>query len=207
MWILLVLTVLSIAGLMCPWTLESHASTKQGIYAELKFLRKVRVLVIRKYLMQSSRIDFFGFKYTLPTGKPGTSYGSLTNWGRFVWEKASIDTFLVLVGYFRGMIKITKPRLEISGEIGLGDPAVTGLVYGLVNGFLLPSKVNKINLTPNFFDVVADGEVKLTMDLIPMALLGHTLRAALHRDLRNVWFSLLVSPRTVNTEEVHNIGS
>lgn len=45
-------------------------------------------------------------------------------------QLVTIDSFLVFARYLRGMIGSTKANLEISGEIGLGDPALTGALYG-----------------------------------------------------------------------------
>ncbi len=117
--------------------------------------------------------------------------------GWFTWY-----TYMVLARYIGGMINSTESSLEISGEIGLGDPAMTGMAYGLVCGLYGARRIKKMDVRPNFKHAVADGEIRLVASLIPVAVFMRTARAAFHPAVRRVWFALLDWRRTGYTEEV-----
>ncbi|MHB9095002.1 MAG: DUF2953 domain-containing protein [Eubacteriales bacterium] len=208
-----------------PWSVAVRWSTTEGISLQLKFLRRAVVLTVLKGFGVQARVVLLGLKFNLATGAGGNKKtgGSelrseqtappgdrLARWADRLSnavKAVTVDSCLVLAGYLRGIIKSTETRLEISGEIGLGDPAFTGIVYGMVYGLLGAYKIGKIDLRPNFFDMVADGQVKLTVEVIPLVVLIRSLKAAFHPDIRKVWFALIAPRRPGIIKEVHNIGS
>ena len=135
-----------------------------------------------------------------PQEKDGDSPASF-NRLRFLAAELTTDSFIVLTRYFWGMIGGTKSQLEISGEIGLGDPAATGIACGMAYGLYGAPGVTRIDIRPNFFETVIEGEVKLAVTAVPLVILMRTVKTAFHPALRRVWFPL-VSP--LNKE---NMGS
>lgn len=101
---------------LLPWSVELHLSTTNGMFLRLRFFSRVTVFTVRRGLGQGGKSGM--------ERQPGRVKRAL--------QYATVDTYMVLVRYFRGMIGNT--HLEISGEFGLGDPAATGMVYGLACG-------------------------------------------------------------------------
>ncbi|MBN2030937.1 DUF2953 domain-containing protein [bacterium] len=72
-------------------------------------------------------------------------------------------------------------NFEIRGHLGVGDPACTGLVYGLLQS-LYPFNWRCVHLsvTPYFCGRKYNGSIKLVFQLYFFQLLGSLLQAGIH---------------------------
>jgi len=68
-------------------------------------------------------------------------------------------------------------RLDVQGNFGMGDPALTGTVYGFIQSLqLFRGKLFRASLVPNFFEAKFEGEVTLVFRFILLRLLWCALR-------------------------------
>lgn len=177
-------------GLLLPWRVQVHLSTS-GLVLQLMLIGKIKVLAYHRKLGNQSTIGADRFSAELSK----------------MAQLVTIDSFFVFARYLRGMIVSTKANLEISGEIGLGDPALTGAIYGFAYSLSGACGGIKIDLKPNFFETVIDGEIKINAIVVPLFIFMRSVKTAFHPAIRRIWLALIMTPGAVNTEEVQNVGS
>ncbi|MBU7005679.1 DUF2953 domain-containing protein [Phosphitispora fastidiosa] len=206
--------LLSIFTMIMPWSASITVSSPGEAGLRLQFLKRVLFLNILTSFSGQTEVSVAGLRFRLKK-KEDTNHHRKedSQEHKDVPEQDSIrraslpgrlsaavgaltpDTFIVLLRYFRGMIGDTDSRLEISGELGLGDPAATGIVCGMAYGLCGARGVVKVDIRPNFFEPVLAGKLKLTVTAVPMFILLRTLRTAFHPAIRRVWIALAVPPR------------
>ncbi len=206
-----VLTALFAAVL--PWSALITVSSSGEAGLCLKLLKRVPVLFVRTILAGHTEVCLAGLSFRIGNKKPtkgdGKKHGdtpeqntgpalSLPRRLRAAAVALTPDTIIVLMQYFRGMIGDTDSQLEISGEIGLGDPAATGIVCGMAYGLWGARGVTRVDIRPNFFEPVLAGELKLAVTAIPMMILLRTVKTALHPDIRRVWIAFAAPQRGIN---------
>ncbi|NNK78141.1 MAG: DUF2953 domain-containing protein [Litoreibacter sp.] len=79
--------------------------------------------------------------------------------------------------------RITIDRLSLDAEFGLGDPAETGHLYGIVTPVLfgIPAISSRpVSLRPNFERATLSGDVNAQLSVIPATLARPLLRFAWH---------------------------
>ncbi len=218
----LLVLLIAAAPVVLPWSAELCCSTTEGICLRLKLLKKAPVFTVRRGWGKQILVNLLGFRFTLASDKTGAGKprngkpragkakpgpGWLPDRLAAVLRSVTVDTLTVLTRYFLDTLRITRTRLEISGQLGLGDPVATGLVYGLACGLAGAGAVKITDLRPDFNQTVVEGEVKLSVAVIPAALLGYTVKTALHPAVRKLWFAALTPRRTGIIEEVQDFGS
>ena len=79
-------------------------------------------------------------------------------------------------------------RLLVSGRVGLGDPAKTGYLYGVLQGLegMLPQRRKQfhIRLEPDFHEQVCCGRLEICLNLSPFRLAASVLRFGLEMGSR-----------------------
>ena len=81
-------------------------------------------------------------------------------------------------------------RLLVSGRVGLGDPAKTGYLYGVVQGLegILPRRKQfHVRLEPDFHEQVCCGRLEICLNLSPFRLAASVL-----------WFGLEIGSRRLS---------
>ncbi|PKM80613.1 MAG: hypothetical protein CVU89_12820 [Firmicutes bacterium HGW-Firmicutes-14] len=215
----LIFLALAATAAILPWSIIVVFSSGEGFNFRLRYLKKIPVLTVRADSLKKVRVRLMGFicfevkagkkRKKAPKGPESPEGKKQLMPGRVsaALQAVTLDTIIQMIRYFRGIIGDTKTQMEISGEIGLGDPACTGMAYGFAHAFLGAMGIRRIHITPNFMEPVVDGYVKLTATVYPLAVLVRTLRTLFSPSIRKVWFALLVPRRTIIIEEVQNIGS
>ena len=93
-------------------------------------------------------------------------------------------------------------KLLVSGRVGLGDPAKTGYLYGVVQGLegILPQrrKQLQIRLEPDFHGQVCWGRLEVCLNLSPFRLASSVLRFGLEMGSRRL--SDMLRPRPPRQE-------
>lgn len=199
----LVVITLLVLVLVFPWKSEFRLCTGGQISFKIKFMNRLQVLAFRIDSPGQVRITLMGCGFNLKVrqkskdkGK-GTGYpkkagdGFLPFRARAALRAATTGTAVELVRYFRGMIGDAKTRLEISGDIGLGDPAATGMVFGMVYGLAGACGCGKVNLRPDFLNPVLEGDIRVSLSAVPLVVLGRTLKTFFHPDIRKVWLTMI----------------
>jgi len=215
---LFALLLLSLLTLILPWSALITVSSSGEAGLRLKLLKRVLLLTVVTSFAGETEVRMAGLRFRLrkqedkhedkheDKEEDKNKYEDIpeqdTISGASLPRRLSAavgaltpDTFIVLLRYFRGMIGDTDSRLEISGELGLGDPAATGIICGMAYGLCGARGVAKVDIRPNFFEPVVSGEVKLAVTAVPMFILLRTLRTAFHPAIRRVWIALAAPPR------------
>ena len=212
--VLLAVILLSILTMIIPWSASITVSSSGEAGIRLKLLKRVLLLSVWTSLAGLTEVSIAGLRFRLRKKEDKKDDGkndrkehkdipeqdtireaSLPRRLSAAVGALTPDTFIVLMRYFRGMIGDTDSRLEISGELGLGDPAATGIVCGMACALCGARGVAKVDIRPNFFEPVVAGEVKLVLTAVPVSILLSTVRTAFHPAIRRVWFALAVPPR------------
>ena len=213
--VLLAVILLSILTMIMPWSASITVSSSGEAGLRLKLLKRVLLLSVWTSLAGLTEVSIAGLRFRLRRKEGKKEVGK--DDGKEVRKEdrkevgkesrkeprrlsavvgaLTPDTFIVLLRYFRGMIGDTDSRLEISGELGLGDPAATGIICGMAYALCGARGVAKVDIRPNFFEPVVAGEVKLVLTVVPMFILLRTLRTAFHPAIRRVWIALAAPPR------------
>jgi len=225
-WAALILAGLGVLAVgLFPWKIVLHMSTVRGLSLETKLLGRANVFSLCKGFAQTAQIRFLGLKINLKARDKTTApkvpgeedkkreAGAPTGSGRAARRlraalgNMTIDTFCVLARYFRDITGNTKVQLEISGELGLDDPASTGMACGLAWCLFGACGMKKVDLRPNFLVPVIAGEFKLVVSIVPLRMILHTVKTLLHPSVRRVWLALIAPRRAVIIREVQGLGS
>ena len=89
-------------------------------------------------------------------------------------------------------------RLLVSGRVGLGDPAKTGYLYGVVQGLegILPQRRKQfhIRVEPDFHEQICCGRLEICLNLSPFRLAASFLRFGLEMGSRRLSDLLRAGP-------------
>lgn len=212
-WLVAILAGLgAVAVGLLPWNIGVCLSTVDGISLETKLLGKVKVFTFRKGFTKEARLSLLGFKFNLRgKGENAKADEIRADRGtprlRAVLENLTIDGICVLARYFRDITGNTKTQLEITGELGLDDPAATGMACGLAWCLFGACGMKKVDLRPNFLVPVIAGEFKLVVSIVPLRMILHTVKTLLHPSVRKMWLALIAPRRAVIIREVQSLGS
>lgn len=95
---------------------------------------------------------------------PGSLFGS----------EGSIHRLIRLIRDLMRSVRIRE--LKLHGRIGLGDPAYTGVLFGLLHPLLLPGR--DITLQADFQEAVFEGHCSGELRLFPIRVIGSLLAFA-----------------------------
>lgn len=206
-WILLGLIILLIALLLVPFNFSGQAGLEETASFEG---------------MLTWASGLLGFQATAAGGQPASvrlrlgPWSRQTHWGEtkkperrlkkfdFSWlQKAK--PFLdqdVLKEVFRCLFRLERSldlRLRFEGEIGFGDPNLTGYLAGLLAA--LNTGQWECNLQPNFTEEVLHFQGSVQGRVIPARMLWLTGRLLLSNPVRSIWWSQLRKFRTKNNDQ------
>lgn len=104
-----------------------------------------------------------------------------------VSREASTRISRAIAGAPRLLTGLLRPirleRLSIDADIGLGDPADTGQLFGILTGLsysLPPSSPVSITMRPDFTSKHASGELTAALSFTPLAFIPPGIRFAWH---------------------------
>lgn len=205
MWYLIgALTLILFAALvLVPWRADLLLSAEQGFLFKLKLGTVIPVINGQKSWGQLVHVRIMGLKMSAGTSPSGLSG---TRWST-VFRVVDIDTVKKITRYFHALAGHTKMKLEISGEFGLGDPALTGVAYGMACSLIGSWGIRKAEITPNFIDPVFNGEIKLVGTFVPLVVITRTIITALHPSVMRVLLALAGFGRVTNSEGGRKVGS
>ena len=193
--------ILFVALVLVPWRADVRLSADQGFMLKLKLGTVIPVIVRQKTWGQLAQVRSKKMpSRTLPSGLTGNRWST-------VFRVADIDTVKKITRYFHALAGHTKMKLEISGEFGLGDPALTGVAYGMACSLIGSWGIRKAEITPNFIDPVCNGEIKLVGTFVPMVVIMRTIITALHPSVMRVLLALAGFGRVTNSEGGRKVGS
>lgn len=111
---------------------------------------------------------------------------TILKWGRFLLDEDNKEAFKVILGEVKGLIGAVLPK-KIEGYItfGTGDEYNTGRILALVAMFY-PLYANKVKITPDFYDKVFDGELKIKGRIFIITFLVIIVKLAVNKKVRNV---------------------
>jgi len=90
------------------------------------------------------------------------------------------DLLPAVARYVRRMSAAIELRLHARAEVGLGDPADTGELFGILSALTAPlPKSIRLDLIPSFVEEGLTGEARGSIRFSPLRLLAETLRFAL----------------------------
>ena len=93
-----------------------------------------------------------------------------------------------VLGYLRRLLKSLRLRLRLSGVYGTDDPAITGLIAGLITA-LHAERLN-LDLNPDFSGPIIDVAGEAAGRIVPMAILWHTISFFLAKPVRKLWWAM-----------------
>lgn len=94
-----------------------------------------------------------------------------------------------VVGYLKKLFKSIRLRLRLIGVYGTDDPALTGLIAGLLA--TLRTKHCNIDLDADFIEPVLDLTGEASGRVIPIVILWLTIRLLLSKPVRKLWWAQL----------------
>lgn len=94
-----------------------------------------------------------------------------------------------VLGYFKSLIKSFRLRLRLSGAYGTDDPALTGLIVGLISA--LRADHFNLELDADFSGPVLDIAGESSGRILPIVILWLTLRLLLAGPVRKLWWAQL----------------
>lgn len=152
----------------------------------------------------SFRLKFARITLPLPRGKPSAARAEKKSKNpprKGVRQKPglSLATKILnrellneVLGYIKRLFKSLRLRLQLSGVYGAGDPALTGMLVGLMAALHTEDRFN-LDLAPDFSGPVLDVAGETSGRIVPIAILWHTLRLVLAKPARKLWWALLKS--------------
>ena len=94
-----------------------------------------------------------------------------------------------VMGYLKRLFKSIRLRLRLSGVYGTDDPALTGLIAGLMA--TLRTKHYNINLDADFSEPILDVTGETSGRVVPGVILWFTIRLLLSKPVRKLWWTQL----------------
>ena len=112
--------------------------------------------------------------------------GTMAKWTEFLGDERTKRAAARLWRTLRCLLKHVRPR-ELLGEaeFGLGDPALTGEVFGAVAAFY-PLYDGRLTLTPDFADKRIDGDLAVRGRLVAGVVIWRLLLVLLDKNVRYV---------------------
>ena len=99
------------------------------------------------------------------------------------------ELLIVTLGYLKKIIQSIRLRLWLNGVYGTDDPALTGLLAGLIAA--LHTEHFKLNLDADFSEPIIDLAGEISGRILPIAILWFTIRIILTKTVRQLWWTQL----------------
>jgi len=99
-----------------------------------------------------------------------------------------------VLDYLKRLFKSLRLRLRLNGVYGTDDPAMTGLIAGLIAA--LHAKHLKFDLDADFSGPIIDLAGETSGRLIPIVILWHTMSFFLAKPVRKLWWSMFKIKKT-----------
>ncbi|MFZ5633090.1 MAG: hypothetical protein ACOY40_09615 [Bacillota bacterium] len=125
-------------------------------------------------------------KITKKTGRKGERHG---------FNLSAVNTVLnrklltVVLGYFKRLFKSFRLRLRLSGVYGTDDPALTGLLVGLIAA--LHAEHFNFDLDADFSGQIIDVTGETSGRIVPIVILWFTICLLLAEPVRKLWWAQL----------------
>jgi len=103
----------------------------------------------------------------------------------------NLNLLLAILKTLQGIIKACNLRLQLNGRYGTTDPALTGLVAGLIN--VLPMEQGGLNVHPDFSGPDLELVGKASGRVIPMVILWLALQLLIAKPVARLWWPSLIS--------------
>ncbi|MCL6477176.1 MAG: hypothetical protein K6T65_02050 [Peptococcaceae bacterium] len=127
---------------------------------------------------------------TKKTGKKAGRKGE-----RHGFNLSAVNTVLnrklltILSGYLKRIVGSCRIRLRLRGVCGADDPALTGLIAGLIA--MLHTEHFNLNLDADFSGPILDVDGEASGRIIPVVILWLTIRLLLAEPVRKIWWTQL----------------
>jgi len=95
----------------------------------------------------------------------------------------------LVLEYLKSIFRSCRLRLRLNGVYGAGDPALTGLLAGLLAA--LRSEHFKPALEADFNGPILDVDLETSGRIVPITIIGLTLRLLLTGPVRKLWWGQL----------------
>ena len=154
----------------------------------IQWIKKNETSTFLGLFMSKSLMKFKKTKTSEPVEKLSSGTKKTSDKWRSLWHQMIIgkDLIGVLISIFSRLIQIiTIDRIRVSGDVGLSNPALTGLSYG-IGQFITPFQNEKINISiiPNFYVNTLQGQAAVDIRFIMARLLFFVIYSAAHLGLR-----------------------
>jgi len=116
---------------------------------------------------------------------------------------SDVELFKVGIAFLRRLVRAFRVDIKLSGRYGADDPALTGLLAGLLA--LINGDKIKLNMQPDFTDAVLDLRGALQSRVIPVELLGICLNLIWQKPVRRIWVSAIKTKIKFKKEEVQHV--
>jgi hypothetical protein len=113
------------------------------------------------------------------------------------------ELFKAGIVFLRRLIRAFRLDIKLSGRYGADDPALTGLLAGLLA--LINGDRIKLNVQPDFTEAVLDIRGALQSRVIPAELLGICLALLWQKPVRRIWLSIIKSKIRFKKEAVQHV--
>lgn len=113
------------------------------------------------------------------------------------------ELFKVGIAFLRRLVRAFRLDIKLSGRYGADDPALTGLLAGLLA--LINGDKIKLNVQPDFTEAVLDLRGALLSRVIPAELLGICLALLWQKPVRRIWLSTIKSKMRFKKEAVQHV--
>ena len=94
-----------------------------------------------------------------------------------------------VLGYLKGMVGSLRLRLRLSGVYGTDDPALTGMINGLMAA--LHAEHINLDLDADFSGPILDIAGETSGRMVPIVILWRTMRLLLAEPVRKLWWAQL----------------
>lgn len=105
----------------------------------------------------------------------------------------------VVLGYLKNLIKSFRLQLRLKGVYGTDDPAVTGMIAGLIA--VLRAERIILDLDTNFSGPILDVAGETSGRVVPIVILWYTIRLMMAKPVRRVWWAQLIKNYQKKTKE------
>ncbi|MFZ3063185.1 MAG: DUF2953 domain-containing protein [Actinomycetota bacterium] len=110
---------------------------------------------------------------------------------RRITQQFSVQALCELLRLVLRMARSLKLKGELRGEIGLSDPAATGMLFGLYHAVRQPLGLRAIDVEANFEEACLKGSARFSGQVWMGALAFNALRFAFAPSIRTIWISEL----------------
>ena len=138
-----------------------------------------------------------------PAGRAGKQAKNKKHAGRHKKHDFSFPSIIAVLnrqmlaavlGYLKRLFKSLRLRLRLNGVYGTDDPAMTGLIAGLIAA--LQAEHLKLDLNADFNGPIVDVAGATSGRMVPIVILWHTISFFLAKPVRKLWWAMLKIKKT-----------